>query len=122
MEMKHGLSPCLSRQYPMVALVDFYQYVKRVCRVGVAKPPTISPSPSSRLGHGIHCLRVGPSTLDDWLRTNQITFKKTAHASEQERADVQRFLQHTPKTLSNRRNIANQIRTKISLNENRMRN
>jgi len=34
-------------------------------------------------------LRVGSSTLDDWLRTNQITYKKTAHASEQERSDVQ---------------------------------
>ena len=36
-----------------------------------------------------HDLRVGSSTLDDWLRANQITYKKTAHASEQERADVQ---------------------------------
>ncbi len=33
-------------------------------------------------------LRVGSSTLDDWLRANQITYKKTAHASEQERSDV----------------------------------
>ncbi len=35
-----------------------------------------------------HSLQVGSSTLDDWLRVNQITYKKTAHASEQERSDV----------------------------------
>jgi len=38
---------------------------------------------------GEHGLRAGSSTLDDWPRSNQITYKKTAHASEQERADVQ---------------------------------
>ena len=36
-----------------------------------------------------HGLRVGSSTLDGWLRGNQITCRKTAHASERERADVQ---------------------------------
>jgi transposase len=37
---------------------------------------------------GEHGLRAGSSTLDDWLRSNQITYKKTDHASEQERSDV----------------------------------
>ncbi len=35
-----------------------------------------------------HDLGVGSSTLDDWLRRRQIAYKKTAHASEQERGDV----------------------------------
>ncbi len=33
-------------------------------------------------------LLAGSSTMDDWLRTNKITYKKTAHASEQRRSDL----------------------------------
>ena len=40
-----------------------------------AQPDLTLPELCSRL-HEIHGLRVGSSTLDDWLRRNQITFKK----------------------------------------------
>ena len=43
---------------------------------------------SARL-RDIHQARAPKSTIDDWLRSRNISFKKTAHASEQERADVQ---------------------------------
>ena len=36
-----------------------------------------------------HGVRAPKSTIDDWLRSRNISFKKTAHASEQARADVQ---------------------------------
>ena len=39
--------------------------------------------------HEVHQVRAPISTIDDWLRWRKISFKKTAHASEQERADVQ---------------------------------
>ncbi len=36
-----------------------------------------------------HDVTASTSTIDDWLKPNQLTYKKTAHASEQERSDVQ---------------------------------
>ena len=36
-----------------------------------------------------HAIRAPKSTIDDWFRSRRISFKNTAHASEQERPDVQ---------------------------------
>ena len=37
----------------------------------------------------VHEVIAPTSTINDWFRARKISFKKTAHASEQERADVQ---------------------------------
>jgi len=39
--------------------------------------------------HEVHQVRAPISTLDDWLRWRKTSFKNTAHACQQERADVQ---------------------------------
>ena len=43
---------------------------------------------SDRLG-AVHGVDAPTSTINDWFRARNISWKKTAHASEQERADVQ---------------------------------
>ena len=43
---------------------------------------------SQRL-HVIYNVVAPASTINDWCRARNISFKKTAHASEQERPDMQ---------------------------------
>ena len=43
---------------------------------------------SERLA-AVHGMAAPISTIDDWFRAKKISWKKPAHASEQERSDVQ---------------------------------
>ena len=55
----------------------------------IKETPALTLQELSQRLHERHEVVAPISTIDDWLRSRETSFKKTAHASEQERADVQ---------------------------------